>query len=260
VRLARTASGNLLVSDYLGATVIRLDPLSLEPVGGFRIQGHPVGLAAAGGRIFVTDASRRVVAVFTPSGKWRSEFGGGLLRDPVDLEVDQARELVFVADGAGGAVKVFDFQGRPHSSLGNLRHPTGLAVDSALQEVLVSDYGDLTQGEYASLKILDYQGNLVASISGKGNCGMLGCTGGFSRPQGVALDDRGRIYLADALLGQVLVFDRTTLRLVGRLGSFGEGPGQLLLPLDVLAMPGGEIVVTSYKTARLERFWPGGLP
>ncbi len=260
VRLARTPNGSLLVSDYFGAAVVRLDPSSLVPVEALPVRGHAVGLAAAGGHVFVGNASRRVVDVFNTTGRWRFEFGRGLLRDPVDLDVDASRELVFVADGNGGSVQVFDFQGRPRGSLSGLRHPTGLAVDSARQQVLVSDYGDLAAGEYASLKIFDYQGHLVAAVSGKGSCGILGCTGGFSRPQGVALDAQGRVYLVDGLLGQVLVFDRSTLAQVGALGSFGEGPGQLFLPLDVVVTPGGEALVTSYKTARIERYLLGGKP
>jgi hypothetical protein len=44
----------------------------------------------------------------------------------------------------------------------------------------------------------------------------------------------------------------------GTLGSFGDGPGQLMLPLDTVAAA-GDVYVTNNRAGRIERFAGGGI-
>ncbi len=117
----------------------------------------------------------------------------------------------------------------------------------------MSDYGD-PSGSFgvnipARVQIFDYDARDLGGISGT-----------FSRPQGLAVDGSGHIFLADAFRGVVLVFDRATGSELKILGGFGSGPGQLFLPWDVVIDgTSKDVFVTSNRPGRVEVFRGGGL-
>lgn len=259
VRIAAMADGPLLVTDYGTGSVCMVNRSTLRVLRCFGVEGRPLGVAWTPGRVFVGDETTGNVAVYNPGGKRLFSFGGsGSVKVPGDMAIDMQSGRLFVVDTADGNIKVFDLEGRRLSTItgdaagsGKLVNPVAIAVDPVRGEVLVSDYGDPAASYPARIRIYDYAGNFVLALSGK--------TGGFSRPQGlnVAFD---RIFVADAMLGQVLVFDRSTLAKVRTLGTFGTGPGKLMLPLDV-AVDGsaGDVYVTNNRAGRVERFKGGGL-
>ena len=254
VRLAVLPSGQLLVTDSRRRSVYALDPSGLAVEGGFEVGGKPLGIGARGGRIFVGNVTRRTVEVYDLKGRIRGHFGADAVGYPIDLAVDDAAALVFVLDAAALTVRVFDQNGRSLGSISGpgggdalLQSPTGIAVDPARGEVLVSDYGP--DGGSAAVKIFSYEGDFVDIISGAGRCGLLGCSGGFSRPQGLEVDGGGRVYVTDALLAQVMVFDRVTKQPIATLGGRGMG---LRLPLDVALDRDGAVYVTSNRTGSVE--------
>lgn len=270
VRLTLTPNEDLLVTDYRRRAVFRVDPATLLPTSGFPVDGRPLGIAYRGGRVFVGNATRGTVDVFGRNGRWRSSFGRGLLSDPKDLAVDGKRGLLFVVDGRTRRVTVFDLKGRFLYAFGgwgfgpgDLQNPTAIALDPGREEVLVSDYGDLSgAGPGPAVKIFTYAGTFLDEISGSGGGGGMlggwfGGGEGFSRPQGLAVDGKGRVFLADALLGQILIYDRSTGERLGTLGEYGTGPGRLLLPLDVAIGRKGDVFATSSQDGRVELFRKG---
>ncbi len=266
IRVALTPRGDLLVSDSRLHLIATVDPTTREPGRAMEVRGMPLAVGMLGGRIFVGNATTQRVEVYNHRGQFWYAFGASVAY-PTDLAIDTTRNLVFVVDALARDVKVFDFKGGlqriisgPGSDPAALLHiPTGIAVDPVRQEILVSDYPDPAVGGSAAVRIYAYDGSLVQVLS-PGGCGFMGCTGGFSRPQGIALDGRGRIYLADAFLAQVLVFDRATLRLVKTLGGRDAGPPQLRIPMDLVVGPGGGVFVTSNRTGSVEAFRGGAVP
>lgn len=259
VRVVSIDGGGLLVSDSRRREIVSVDPSTLLPATALDVGGRPLAVGVLGGYILVGNVDRRTIEVYDSRGRLRSFYGPGAVQKPVDLATDDDARLVFALDGAAMAVKVFDHRGRPVRTISGpgaapdrLVLPMGIAVDVNRREVLVSDQGDLDVGA-SSIKIFDYDGNFVAEISGKGRCGLLGCSGGFSTPQGLDVDAAGRIYLADLLLAQVLVFDRAGLKLVGTLGGRDQPPG-LRIPLDVSVGADGDVFVTSNRTGTVEVF------
>jgi sugar lactone lactonase YvrE len=122
-----------------------------------------------------------------------------------------------------------------------------MGLDPTRQWVMVSDYGSADGGD-ASLKIFGYDGSLIKQLSGAGSCGMLGCSGGFSRPQGAAVDAQGLIYLPDALLAQVLLYDPVSWNQTGTLGDHGF----LRVPTDVVFDDFGDLFIASNRTREVQ--------
>ncbi|MFQ5747758.1 MAG: NHL repeat-containing protein [Gemmatimonadota bacterium] len=221
-------------------------------------------MARSGGLLLVGNAETGTVDVYrAASGKWLRALGGpGAVNDPTDIAVDASAGTVFVLDGRGARVLVFDLASGalvrtisgPGLAASDLQAPTGIAFDPARGEILVSDYGDPAMSVPPAVKLFAPDGTYLTEISGK--AGMLGQR--FSRPQGLAVDAAGRILLVDALAGEVQVLDRATGSLQATLGGFGSGPGQLWLPLDVAIGLQGRIYVTNNRAGRVDELPAAG--
>ena len=261
IRLALTTGGNLLVSDYKLGMIMTVDGKSLKTTRGFPVEGRPLGIAYARGHIYVGNASKECVEVYARGGKKLHQLDG-VIKHPTDIAVDEKQGYVFVVDGREKRVKVFNLKGEfirliPGSNPGNavLSNPTGIAVDPVNKEVVVSDYGDMKTYIYPRIQIFDYDGNLLDTIPGKK--GMFGTR--FSRPQGLAVDGSGHVFMVDCYSGEIMVFDRYNGSLLKTLGEFGAGPGQLQLPLDIVIHPESkDIYVTNNRAAAIEIFPKGG--
>ena len=119
-------------------------------------------------------------------------------------------------------------------------------------EVLISDYGNPDPEVMIDpgVRIYDLQGMHLKTISGAGR---------FSRPQGLAANDKGQLFVADNLMCKILVIDFETGEIVSTLGEFGKELGQLRLPLDVVIEPdSGDLFVTNSQLGRIEAYREGG--
>jgi len=254
VRLAHTASGWLLVTDAAREVVYRVDPQTLRADQALAIDGKPLAVGMSGDRIFIGNATRHTVEVFNHLGQRVGSLGAaGSIGYPSDLAVDPGAGLVFVLDGLDRTVKVFETGGTLRRVIGTgatFETPIGVAVNPAQREVLVSDYGNPGASLPAAVKIFTYGGDFVGAIAGGGTCSAGTCRGAFSRPQGLATDDSGHVYLTDALQSSVLVFDRSTRALAATI----DGTGRLRLPSDVALGADGTVFVTSNLGAEVVRF------
>ncbi|MDH3289611.1 MAG: NHL repeat-containing protein [Gemmatimonadota bacterium] len=265
LRVEVTGTGWLLVTDSKRHMVFRVDTATLLPDQALRLDGTPLAVGMLGDQIFVGVEERQTVEVFDASGRAIGSLGGiGTVAHPSDLAIDGSEGLVFVLDGRARDIKVFDVAARSLKgtiAAGQLHSPAGVAVDPVRREVLVSDYG--ASGVAASIKIFSYGSEtwdgFIGEISGAGTCGSLGCSGGFSRPRGLAVDG-ARVYVTDAVLAQVLMFDRDSGERVGALGTGDPAVSDLRVPTDVEVDGAGHLFVTSTSTARVVRFRAGGTP
>jgi len=244
LRIAATAEGRLLVTDYQAGKIMNIDPAALDqPEVLFEVEGKPLAIEAVRHFLVVGDDTSRTIKAYKSNGELMKLF---TVNGPVqasDIVYDSAARLVFVADTLNHDIKVFRDNGELQNSLGMtgpLHDPKGIALDPQLQQIFVTDYGDPVLGVPASIQIFDYQGALLHRI-----------TGSFSRPQGIAVDTT-RIFMVDAMLSQVLVFDRSTNAQVATLGVRGVEEGQLLLPMDIhLDAVNGRLLVTNSRLGKL---------
>ncbi|NIM12650.1 MAG: hypothetical protein GTO45_11095 [Candidatus Aminicenantes bacterium] len=260
IRLAMTPEGNLLVSDYQLGMILIVDRKSLEATRWFPVEGRPLGVAYARGHIYVGNASKECVEVYARGGKKLYQLNG-VIKQPTDIAVDEKQGYVFVVDATQKKVNVFNLKGKfirsfPGLDPDNLVNPTGIAVNPADKEVFVSDYGDVNKYIKPRIQIFDYEGNVLYTIPGKK--GMFGMR--FSRPQGLAVDDSGHVFMVDCYSGEIMAFDRYNANLLKKLGGYGTGPGQLRLPLDIVIDPSSkDIYVTNNRAARVDIFKEGGV-
>ncbi|MDH5588515.1 MAG: hypothetical protein OEZ65_00570 [Gemmatimonadota bacterium] len=253
-----TAPGAILVTDSRMYAVLQLDPETMRYSRGFRVRGKPLAIGYYDRWILVGNASRQTIEVYDgQGGSLRSNFGLGAVKHPSDLAVDPSAQLIFVVDGGDKNVKVFARSGILVRSIEGLDNPIGVAVDPVRQEILVSDYGTMGPDNHASVKIFGYDGAFRAEISGAGSCGGSGgCTDGFSRPQGLLVGPGDLIYLADAILAKVLVYNRTDLAKVGEIGD----ESFLRLPTDVAIGRGGDLFIVSNRTQQVRVVRKGATP
>ena len=258
VRVALMPGGRLLVSDYDARAIRVLSQLDLSVQRSFAIAGKPVAVAWGLGRIFVGNETLGRVEAYNLGGQLMATFGEtGSILLPNAVAVDTESSLVMVLDAAAKVIKVFDLDGRFLLLLtqpGALENPSAMAFDPARQLVLISDFGAFSNSVFAKPKPFVRQFDLRGTEQIK-------FTGTFARPQGISVDDLGRLYVVDSYKSQVQVLDAASGVLLGVLGSLGSGPGELNLPLDVVySAESGKLYVTDNRNHRITTFAPRETP
>ncbi len=165
---------------------------------------------------------------------------------PYGLAVD-SKGNVYVADGKVGAVFIFNTETKDLKMIknGNDAHfgdIIGLAIDDS-DRLFVSDT------RLHRIVVFDKDHKIEGSISG-----------GLIDPAGMAIDNENRfLYVADAGLDQVLVYDADKLTLIRKMGTAGKKhsltePGQFAAPEDVAVDSDGNLYVTDMFNNRVEIF------
>ena len=255
IRLALIDEERIAVSEFAQQKVLILDARTHSVRDVIEIDGKPLGVAWGDGLLYVGNDTLGRIEVYgtNRSGRWLLLEAGSdqSMPGPADIEFDPSSGRFLVLSAGRKSVYIFNTDGALLSTIAGLLNPTALAVNRLTGELYVSDYGDADLDQPPSVKLFDIDGNDLGAISGES--GQSGFE--FSRPQGLAATDRGEILLVDSLLGQVLIFDRTSLLGVATLGSYGTQPGELRLPLDVVVDEAGENVqVTNNRLGRIESF------
>jgi DNA-binding beta-propeller fold protein YncE len=187
-------AGQVYVYDTDGAYARRLDP-------GSELAGwQPLALAFdQDGNLYVTDVAGLYHSVreFAPDGRLLRTFGGpGVLNFPNGVAVDDA-SYVYVSDTNDGRLIVFEPTGAQAGvvsrgpTAAELGLPVGIAIDGADRLFVVDSvahavqiYGTFTAGDRAPEYFTSF------GIEGTSD-------GAFEFPNGIAVDGRGRVYVAD---------------------------------------------------------------
>lgn len=169
------------------------------PEGGFN---RPAGMALdSSGKLYVADALRGRVEVFSSEGEHLRSFGEGTLYRPANLAVDPAGQ-VYVTDSLNFRIVVFTPEGEVRATIGAIgdgpgtfARPRGVAVDSQ-GHIYVSD------AAFDNIQIFDMAGNLLLFWGGVGKE-----PGKFNMPAGLFFDGEDRLYVADTYNRRIQIFE-----------------------------------------------------
>ncbi len=212
--------------------------------------------ATVDGSVYVVDMTGRVQK-FGPNGlfqlSWQMEQTD--LGRPKGLCLDRAGRVV-VNEPHYSRVNHFSPEGKLVFSWGihgtnggQLAFPRAVAVNSQ-GEILVSEYGLVERVQRFG----------PDGQSWRGTFGKAGHQpGDFNRAEGLCVDARDRIYVADSCNHRIQVFapDGSFLREYGRPGT---GLGELSYPYDVRVDNDGYQFVCEFGNSRIQVFAPDGQP
>ena len=273
VRLAVDAAGSVYIADpKKGEVIVRAQ--NGRVLQHRRDLGRPGAVAVdAAGNVYLADLDNGLVSVFDADWRLSHRFAGADMQQAGDMAIDDARSRVYISDSEAHRIRVYSTAGEslfefgsPGEGDGQFRYPSGLFVDAANDEVLVSD-----QFGYRVL-VFDPDGLYKYCIGGSSaNPGGVFQRGRLlAAPQGLWADALGRIYVADSFEGQGKVIDPIVLliqifhlrqllgdrtgQLLTTIGSFGQAGGELRIPADVVMDSLGRLYVASANNARVEMF------
>ena len=190
----------------------------------------------AQGRIFVSDVSRRAVFVFDgPGGElqvWDRALGLSGFVAPGGLALGPAGQL-YVADAELGVVVRLDSKGNPAGGIGKgiLQRPTGLARDAERGVLYVAD----TRAH--DIKLFADNGTLLGTLGRRGTG-----DGEFNAPTHLAFSD-GRLYVTDSLNNRIQMFERDQAQPLRAIGRRGLYVGNLVRPKGVAVDGEGNVYV-----------------
>jgi DNA-binding beta-propeller fold protein YncE len=205
-----------------------------------------IGVAALGGRVYVTDSVKGRVICLNSAGRkqWAIGAEAGLQR-PTGIVA--AGDRLHVVDTLGHRVVTLSPEGRVVGSFGSrgaepgqFNYPTNIARDRA-GRLYVTDSMNFR------VQILTSEGRYISGF------GQLGDgSGDFNRPKGVAVDSEGHIYIVEGLHDVVQIFDREGRFLLSFAGP-GHGDGELWLATGI-AIADDRIYVSDSSNHRVQVF------
>lgn len=165
---------------------------------------------------------------------------------PYGIAVD-SKGTVYIADGKVGAIFMFNTETKELKMIKNgsdahFGDIIGLAMDDS-DRMFVSDT------KLHRIMVFDKDHKVEGSISG-----------GLIDPAGMAVDNENRfLYVADAGLDQVLVYDADKLTLIRKMGTAGKKhsltePGQFAAPENVAVDADANLYVADMYNNRIEVF------
>ncbi|NOX85825.1 MAG: 6-bladed beta-propeller [Chlorobi bacterium] len=254
VRIALDDDGVVYVTDAFRKEIVKFDT-SGQFLGTVNSGGFPLALA-------VNDDKQLVVSDNKVGAIKKFDFNGGdseiytNCTYPSDAVFDGDNKL-YVVDSKQKQVIVMDLSGNVIRTFGSdvMAYPTGIAYDRKNARILVAEHGgtvsglDATEnGITAKVLVFDTKGNLLNTF------GEFGFEDGqLTRIQGLAVDNRGRVYVLDNLLGTVNIFDENG-SFITKFGEFGTEPGQLSAPMDIAIDSRNRIWITSMNNGSIDVF------
>ncbi len=191
--------------DNASAYVVDAHWPSEKPAGGEWTASMSSVAVAPDGNVWTFNRGKLPIQVYTPAGKLVKAWGEGMFQNPHTLRFDAAGNL-WVVDTASQTVRKFTQGGELLLTLGTLNQAGEDATHlNQPNDVAVAPNGDVYISDgYGNdrVAVFDKNGKFLRTW------GKLGTRPGeFSQPHSVALDSRGRVYVADRNNARVQVFD-----------------------------------------------------
>jgi tripartite motif-containing protein 71 len=224
---------------------------------------EPLGITTdSHGDVFVVDYGNDRVQEFSEEGAYMEKFGtvgsgNGQLKEPVGIAISEGE--IYVVDNGNGRVEEFspggaylNQFGSTGSGAGQFKEAVGIAVNPNNSDIYVSDEtGERVEEFSPAGKFL-----VEFGMSGKG-------PGQFKEPMGLAVNASGDLYVSEENGDRV---DEWAPPAAGgahmtystQFGSTGSGSGQFEYPAMTAIDGQGDVWVTDYSNARIEKFTAQG--
>lgn len=180
------------------------------------------------GTLFVADAGRLQVVVFSSNGNYSRVIGLPDNFKPTDVFVFD--DKVWIANNSGNKIHIFsnippfdqigEISGGEKEEEGHLYQPVSVAVSET--GVYVCDAMGF------DVKVFDHEGNYKHTIGSHGRN-----SGQFARPKGLAVDKNENVFVVDAAFQNVQMF-RSDGQLLMFFGQAYQGPGDMYMPVRIL--------------------------
>ncbi|MBX9634737.1 MAG: SMP-30/gluconolactonase/LRE family protein, partial [Magnetospirillum sp.] len=194
----------------------------------------------------------RKIHVFDMAAKTYSEIGNkgiGSVAKPLGLAVD-AKGWLYVCDGSGKRVVVFDQNGEFQASIGkpgDLERPSSVAVAKDGSRIYVVDVGGVDSDKH-HVVVFDITGEKLQTIGTRGTE-----PGNFNLPVGISVGPNGNFYVVDGGNFRVEAFTADGQYLM-KFGDVGRRSGQFARPKDVAIDPEGNVYVTDSSFGNIQIF------
>ena len=163
---------------------------------------NPIGVCIdSTGNMFICDKANCCIQVLTRDGIFLRKFGGhqGQLKSPEYIAIKD--NILYITDSKKNSVQIFTADGvfvrsigKKGTQAGQLRQPTGIAVDNE-GNVIVCDKGN------QRVQIFDNNGNFMHLFGSRGDI-----PGQFKQPEGIAITSQGQIIVSDVENNCVQIF------------------------------------------------------
>ncbi|MBK3515876.1 PKD domain-containing protein [Carboxylicivirga marina] len=201
-------------------------------------------------QVYIGDGQTGIIYRLGENGSLTQFFEG--VQQPTDMVFDEADNL-YVVDKEYRRIVVLDSEGSHINDFGNgtFTYPVGIAYDKKNKRLLVSEHGGIGSGFKLPVKVwfCELDGTINGSFGKSGNS-----DGEFTRIQGLAVSDKGLIYVVDPYQSVVSIFDESG-SFVSRFGSYGENNGSLNVPIDIVLNKYNRAYITSLNTGNVEVFY-----
>ncbi|MBI4681500.1 MAG: PKD domain-containing protein [Nitrospirae bacterium] len=187
--------------------------------------------------------------------------GNGEFSQPNSIDIDNNGNI-YVVDYAENSVKVYSSDGSydhcygcPANGNGQFAYPSSIVIDKSTQEVIILDH-PLTQmpsGLVKAGRIQTFQVNgsvwtFQRSFSNYGDV-----EGQMNKPQGVEVDDAGRVYVTDAQYHIIYVYDNNPGQYFGSyLGKITDTVNPMRTPLGIVRGNSNRLYTASLNTRKIE--------
>lgn len=247
------------------------------------------------GTVYVVDSAHKNVQVYNRTDGFfdTTPDDSQPLMAPISPAVDAVTGRLYVTDSTAGLVRFLPLSGdgaKGEFGKGQMKRPTGIALNRSTNELLVLDTPQATvlrydlhslafKGRFGSRGTAEGQfnhptdltvtpaGEIIVSdslnfrvqvFSNEGvfirTFGKAGDSPGyFSRPKGIAVDSDGNIYVVDALFDNVQIFDAQG-RLLLSFGRPGQGLGEFWMPAGICIDRQDRIYVADSYNRRVQIF------
>ncbi len=252
--VATDAQGRIIVTDP-GAHVVHVFDFKKQKYrrleGGKEEFKSPIGIAVdSQDNLYVTDAELGKIFVFDSHGKFRRYIGNlkgeGYFKRPTGIAIDSIAKRLYVTDTLKNAVYTLDLDGNVLGHFG--KRGAGQGEFNFPTEILaVKDELIVVDAMNFRVQIFDRNGGFKASFGQAGNS-----PGSMFRSKGIAADEDGNFYLADAFFDCVQAFNRSG-QLLYFFGQPGSGAMQFQAPAGV-HIDRDEIYVVDSANHRVQQF------